>query len=212
MAAMQQAYQIAYRRAVAALAGLDLEEVARRRGAACRGRRLELAYFGQPVGIELPEQPDGEPGFQPSELALTEKILILHYLSWAVAEVPSPGRLVSFQQLAGASFYEPAYRKRGPARIARRFGEDPAGFARACRALGWTEEKLGDVAYGGLVLPRLRCVAVLHQGDEEFPAEANLLFDERIGQLLPLEDVAVLAGLVATRLSRAELTGSSPAR
>jgi hypothetical protein len=77
------------------------------------------------------------------------------------------------------------------------------GFARACRALGWTEEKLGDAAFGGPVLPALRCVAVLHRGDEEFPAEANLLFDDRIGRLLPLEDVAVLAGLVATRLGRA---------
>ncbi len=206
MAAMQQAYQIAYRKAVAALAGLDLGEVARRRGAACRGRRLELAYFGQPAGVEVPAEPDGPAGFQPDELALSERILILHYLGWAAAAAAAPGRgrLVSFQQLAGASFYEPAYRRRGPARIARRFGQDLAGFARACRALGWTEEKLGDAAFGGPVLPLLRCVAILHRGDEEFPAEANLLFDESIGQLLPLEDVAVLAGLVATRLGRVE--------
>ena len=116
---------------------------------------------------------------------------------------------MSFQQLAGASFYEPTYRKRGPARIARRFGEDVPAFVRACLALGWTEEKLGDAAYGGPVLPRLRCVAVLHRGDEEFPAEANLLFDDGIAQLLPLEDVAVLAGLVATRLGRAAQEASS---
>jgi hypothetical protein len=204
MAAMQQAYQIAYRRALSALAGLDLEEVARRRGAAIRGRRLELTYFGQPLGVEVPAEPDGPARFQPDEPALTEKILILHYLGWSpAAGQPGAGRLVSFQQLAGASFYEPAYRKRGPARIARRFGQDVDGFARACRALGWTEEKLGDAAFGGSVLPHLRCVAVLHRGDEEFPAEANLLFDERVGRLLPLEDVAVLAGLVATRLGRA---------
>ena len=201
---MQQAYLIAYRKAVAALAGQDPAEVALRRGAACRGRDLQLPFFGQPVEIDLPERADGEALFQPAELALTEKILILHYLGWGTAaEAPGSGRLVSFQQLAGASFYEPAYRKRGPARIARRFGQDTAGFARACRALGWTEEKLGDAAFGGPVLPLLRCVAVLHRGDEEFPAEANLLFDERTAQLLPLEDVAVLAGLVASRLGRA---------
>jgi hypothetical protein len=152
----------------------------------------------------VPESPDGEAGFQSPDLPLAEKILILHYLGTAAAsEPPGAGRLVSFQQLAGASFYEPTYRKRGPARIARRFGQDVPAFARACRALGWNEEKLGDAAFGGLVLPRLRCVAVLHRGDEEFPAEANLLFDEGIARLLPLEDVAVLAGLVATRLGRA---------
>jgi hypothetical protein len=205
-----QGYQIAYRKAVAALAALDLGEVARLRGASCRGRRTELAFFGQPVGIEVPEKPDDQARFQPEDLPLAEKILILHYLgSAATPEVPSSGRLVSFQQLAGASFYEPTYRKRGPARIARRFGENVQAFVGACLSLGWTEEKLGDAAYGGPVLPRLRCVAVLHRGDEEFPAEANLLFDERIAQLLPLEDVAVLAGLVATRLGRAVQEASS---
>src|SRR4030042_1422214 len=117
---MQQAYQIAYRKAVAALVSQDLAEAARRRGAACLGRNLQLPFFGQPVGIRVPERADGEALFQPAELALTEKILILHYLGWgAAAEASGPGRLGSFQQLAGASFYEPTYRKRGPARLAR---------------------------------------------------------------------------------------------
>jgi hypothetical protein len=201
---MQQAYLISYRKAVEALAILDLGEVARRRGAACQGRRLEMAYFGKPVGLELPAEAAGGALFQPPDLPLAEKILILHYLvSEADSQPPGPGRLVSFQQLAGASFYEPTYRKRGPARIARRFGEDLPAFVRACRALGWTEEKLGDAAYGSPVLPCVRCVAVLHLGDEELPAEVNLLFNDGIAQLLPLEDVAVLAGLVATRLGRA---------
>jgi hypothetical protein len=158
------------------------------------------------VSVEVPDRPDGEAGFQPSDLPLAEKILVLHYLGSAAAPespMPGPGRLVSFQQLAGASFYEPTYRKRGPARIARRFGQDLPAFVRACRALGWSEEKLGDAAYGGPVLPQVRCVTVLHRGDEELPAEVNLLFNDGIGRLLPLEDVAVLAGMVATRLGRA---------
>jgi hypothetical protein len=203
---MQQAYLLSYRRAAAALSVLDLDEVARRRGTACRGRRLKLLYFGQPVEVDVPAEPAGEALFQPPDLPLAEKILILHYLgSAAVPESPLPSqeRLVSFQQLAGASFYEPTYRKRGPARIARRFGEDLPAFVRACRSLGWTEEKLGDAAYGGPVLPQVRCVTVLHRGDEELPAEVNLLFNDGIARLLPLEDVAVLAGLVANRLGRA---------
>ena len=202
--ASEKGYLVAYRQAIAALAVRDLSEVARLRGASGHARRLELLFFGKPVGVEVPEQPDGNAGFHPPELPLAEKILILHYLgSEASPESPGSDRLVSFQQLAGASFYEPTYRKRGPARIARRFGQNLPAFFQACRALGWTEEKLGDAACGGLLLPRVRCVAVLHRGDEELPAEVNLLFNEGIARLLPLEDVAVLAGLVATRLDRA---------
>ena len=43
---------------------------------------------------------------------------------------------------------------------------------------------------------------MLHAGDEEFPAEANILFDDAIINFLTLEDVAVLAGLIATRLAK----------
>ncbi len=198
------AYQIAYRKAVAALAGLDLGEVARRRGAACRGRQLQVDFFGKPVSVQLPAEPDGEARFEPPELPLAERILLLHYLGSArAAEQPVRGRQVSFKQLPGASFYEPAYRQRGPERIARRFGRDPRPFRQACLRLGWEPAELGDASFGFEVFPRLRGVVVLHGGDEEFPPEANLLFEDRIINLLPLEDVAVLAGLVATRLSRA---------
>ena len=36
----------------------------------------------------------------------------------------------------------------------------------------------------------------------QLPAEANILFDDEIVNFLPLEDVAVLAGLSATRLAK----------
>jgi len=193
-------YQIAYRRAVARLAGLDLGQVARRSGSLLEGRRLTLSFLGANVEVELPA--GGDALLRPAGLTLAEKILLLHYLVSEGAR-ETRGELVSFKKLPGASFYEPTYRKRGPGRIARRFGRDPERFDRACRSLGWSPEQLGDAAFAFQVFPRLRGVVVLHRGDEEFPPEANLLFEDRIVNYLPLEDVAVLAGLIATRLDRA---------
>jgi len=195
-------YQIAYRQAVGELGSRDLREVARRSGAVLDGRRLLLSFLGNPLEVEAPREPVGEVEFRPAEIALAEKILVLHYLT-TTGDHPVRGELVSFKKLPGASFYEPTYHKRGPERIARKFGRDPQAFCRACRSLGWEPAELGDASFGFQVFPRLRGVVVLHCGDEEFPPEANLLFEDRIANLLPLEDVAVLAGLVATRLSRA---------
>jgi len=53
------------------------------------------------------------------------------------------------------------------------------------------------------VFPRVEAVVVLFKGDEEFPPEANILYKDDIVNFLPLEDVAVLSGLVAGRLKRA---------
>jgi hypothetical protein len=41
---------------------------------------------------------------------------------------------------------------------------------------------------------------ILWEGDNEFPAEANILFDKTIGRILSPEDVAWLAGMVVYRL------------
>jgi hypothetical protein len=139
--------------------------------------------------------------FSPEELTLVEKILILHYLL-ATERKPVRGRMIAFKNLPGAAFYDPTYQKRGPRRIARRFGADVEAFRQACRNLGWHEEQLGDASFRFGILPKIEGVVVLHAGDEEFPAEANILFADTIINFLPLEDVAVLAGLIATRLAK----------
>ena len=65
-----------------------------------------------------------------------------------------------------------------------------------------TEAELGDASFRIDILPKVGGLVVLHAGDEELPAEANILFDDEIVNYLPLEDVAVLAGLIATRLAK----------
>lgn len=202
---MRQAYELSLRKAAALLVDIDLAEVCRRVGAACNGRVLTVPFFGGRVEVRVPEAiPAGGPvpEFDPPQLPLTEKILVLHYLT-SPGGKPDSDRLVSFKNLPGASFYAVPYHKRGPGRIARRFGSSPQEFIRACSALGWSREEFGDLSYSFDVFPRIRGVVVLHLGDEEFPPDVGILHNEGIVNYLPLEDVAVLAGSIATRLTRA---------
>jgi hypothetical protein len=50
------------------------------------------------------------------------------------------------------------------------------------------------------VLPGVPLQLILWAADDEFPAEANILFDKNIGQIFLPEDVAWLAGMVVYRL------------
>jgi hypothetical protein len=199
---MKAAYGIAYQKASEELRGRNPEELAalsERCGAVLNGPTIRLTFFDSRVELRMPEHGDVE--FLPSDLPLVEKILILHYLLGRESR-PVRGQLVAFKNLPGAAFYDPTYQKRGPRRIARRFGESVEGFRQACRRLGWHEEELGDASFRFDILPKIRGLVVLHAGDEEFPAEANILFDDEIVNFLPPEDVAVLAGLIATRLAK----------
>ena len=198
---MKAAYGIAYQKAREDLLARKPEELAglcERSGAVLNGRTIRLTFFGSRVELRFPRS--GSLEFLPTDLPLVEKILILHYLL-ARERKPVKGQMVAFKNLPGASFYDPTYQKRGPRRIARRFGESVEAFRQACRNLGWRETELGDASFQFDILPKIRGLVVLHAGDEEFPAEANILFDDAIVNFLPLEDVAVLAGLIATRLA-----------
>ena len=44
---------------------------------------------------------------------------------------------------------------------------------------------------------------VIYEGDEEFSASANVLFDAAASNYLPTEDLAVLGGVLASRLIHA---------
>ena len=199
---MKTAYAIAYQKASEQLRGRSPAELAalcERAGAVLNGRTIRLAFFGSRVELRMSAGEGLE--FAPSDLPLVEKILILHYLL-ARESGPAKGQMLAFKNLPGGAFYDPTYQKRGPRRIARRFGENVEGFRRACRSLGWHEEQIGDTSFRFDILPKIEGMVVLHAGDEEFPAEANILFDDEIVNFLPLEDVAVLAGLIATRLAK----------
>jgi hypothetical protein len=200
---LKAAYRTAYQKASEELSRRNREELValcERAAAVLNGRTIGLTFFGSRVEVGVPE--GGEVEFVPSDLPLAETILILHYLLPRERRAVK-GQMIAFKNLPGASFYDPTYQKRGPRRIARRFGEEVESFRSACRRLGWAEADLGDASYRIDILPKIRGLVVLHAGDEEFPAEANILFDDEIVNFLPLEDVAVLAGVIATRLVKA---------
>jgi hypothetical protein len=208
---LKASYEVAYRKAYQRVATDDLAEICRRSGATLNGRRIKLSFFGAGVEILASEQErredEGNPieglvTFEPADLPLIEKILVLHYLLGQQSR-PTRGVMVAFKNLPGAAFYDPTYQKRGPKHISRRFGASEESFRKACRSLGWRETELGDAAFEFDIFPKIRAVVVLYTGDEELPAEANILFNDEIGNFLSLEDVAVLAGSIATRLSKA---------
>ncbi|UCD80808.1 MAG: DUF3786 domain-containing protein, partial [Desulfobacterales bacterium] len=133
------------------------------------------------------------------EIPLQEQVLILHYMM--AREIPSPaGHWISYREIPGAAFYFGAFVKRAVEPFKKVFSNNMAGFAKAAQKLKATEIDSGDAAFEFRVLPAVSLQLILWGGDDEFPAEANILFDKNIGQILSPEDVAWLAGMVVYRL------------
>ena len=159
---------------------------------------LIVPFFGQPRKVLWPEvsvlKAEGE-----GELPLTEQILILHYLVNTNGE-PLSGREIDFRSVPEGGFYWSAFVSRAKKPLLEMFGNDPDFYLQVAAALGGTPRNLGDASATFIAFPLVPVTHVLWRGDEEFPPDANILFDETIPQHLSTEDIAALAGSSVYRL------------
>ena len=159
---------------------------------------LIVPFFGQERMVAWPEV-SVTPGDGQGELPLTEQILILHYLLNTTGE-PLSGRDIDFRQVPEGGFYWSAFVSRAKKPLLETFGHDLDLYLEVAGALGGTPRDLGDASTTFLAFPLVPVTHVLWRGDEEFPPEANILFDETIPQHLSTEDIAALAGSSVYRL------------
>lgn len=90
---------------------------------------------------------------------------------------------------------------------AERFAGDPAGFSRACAALGGTPLKQGDAAFAMEAFDGLRVGIQLWIGDEEFPSRLKIMWDSNALQYLRYETM-YFAKAVLLRLLWENMTGA----
>ena len=155
---------------------------------------LDRTYLVSHPLFEFQDQADSE-----KEVPLQEQVLILHYLM--AAEVPElTGHWISYREIPGASFYFGAFVKRALDPLKKVFGQNISGFRQAAEKLQARQIENGDAGFEFRMLPAVPLQLILWEGDDEFPAEANILFDKTIGRILSPEDVAWLAGMVVYRL------------
>jgi hypothetical protein len=163
---------------------------------------LLVPYFGQGRRVGWPEitvtPADGD-----AQIPLTEQILILHYLSRATGE-PLSGHSIDFREVPdGGGFYWSAFVSRAKQPLLETFGQDLELYLKVATNLGGEPQNLGEAAARFLAFPLVPVTHVLWRGDEEFPPEANILFDATISQHLSTEDIAALAGASVYRLMAA---------
>jgi hypothetical protein len=165
-----------------------------------RGRFL-VPFWGATYEVRWPDGRVFQDG-DGHEADITTRILLLHYLLTADGS-PMADQWIAFRSLPGGLGYDAAFQGRANLRLARAFGAERAAFESAARSLAGERLTFGDASFMFRILPRLWLAVVLYLADDEFPANANVLFDGSASHYLPTEDLAVLGGLLAGRLIKA---------
>ncbi len=159
---------------------------------------LSLKFLNRDLSISWPDflfSYDGGDG----EVPLEQQVLLLHYLAGACASggPPVTGEWTSFQDLPDGRFYVDSFIQRAKEPLLKTFGDRPARMVElAISAFAATPLEYGDFSVMIDVLPLVPVALILWEEDEEFPADANILFDKSISMILSAEDIAWLGGMV----------------
>jgi hypothetical protein len=136
-------------------------------------------------------------------LTMSEIYCILS--SYADAEPASAAtNLVTSKQLQGGRYCNVRV-ERAKSSISNVFGSRSEMLVECAKLLGGSEVDFiyGDHSVGINSLPLVRLTIVLTEEDSEFPASAQIFFDESITNYLELEQVGMLSELTACRLKQA---------
>lgn len=185
--------------AIEALRRESAKQVLNRSGFDADADGIRVSFLNRTYGIRLPDFVFSDMDPEPGAIPIQEQVLILHYLQ-AGAPNPLTGNWIAYREIQGASFYFSAFVKRAIDPLKKAFGADIQGLVKAAGRLGGRAIPAGDAGFEFRVLPRIPVQLILWEGDAEFPPEANILFDETIGDILSPEDVAWLAGMLVYRL------------
>ena len=164
------------------------------------GDQFEIRFFDEDYVVTFPDFSVQNASGQEPDVAT--RLIILHYLIHADGTPPAD-HWISFRELPDGLVYDPAFQKRSSLRLAHEYGMDPKAFSAAAEAVGGERLTFGDVSYMFRLLPRIRMAVILYVGDEEFSPRVNVLFDSAASHYLPIEDLAVLGGMLASRLIKA---------
>ena len=128
--------------------------------------------------------------------------LILTYLHTSDG-TPPIDRWLGFRELPNGLFYAQAFQGYTGAELVRDLHGDTAVFKRASEELQGTPLVMGDAGYVFQVLPRLRLAVIMWSGDDEFPAQAQVLFPESAPHYLITDGLAILGSLLIGQIVKA---------
>jgi hypothetical protein len=191
----EMAYGLAFKIASEKLSNIvNLEEQCRKSDSICQidglNRFITLKYLNHTYQVKLPEMNISlQHSNQPVELR--DKLLILHHLTLAKG-TPLSNLLIAYQELREGATYYPTFVKRAVRPLIEYFGQFPEKLLDVSVKLGSLKAAYGDVAVTIPAFSRVPITLILWRGDEEFPPNANILFDSTILDYLSAEDVNVL--------------------
>ncbi len=160
-----------------------------------------LPMWGRQIKISYPDFVVNNKDSKEELDVATQALVLYHFIT--TDGTPEIGRWISFADLPDGRFYNSAFQGYTGGELARKFGSDRNRFETAAQISGGTRESLGDAAYRFSLFPRVPLIAVLWEGDEDFPTSYRILFDASVPNHMPTDACAIAGSILSRRLIKA---------
>ena len=170
---------------------MDPQEAAARTGAAFDGEAFSLRLVNAEYRLTWPKYTitaDREDAF--ALKALTGQTFLLRWLLEG-KRMPARGQFKTFREMPWGELYIQPFTGRCLTRAAFTFGTRVAKFAAAMEMLGARKLDHGDAGYELELMPGYTMQAIVWEGDDEFPPNAQLLYSDNFAESFSAEDRVV---------------------
>ena len=171
---------------------MDQEMLIRKFSLKADEENLYIVYFSRKMVIDRKTgvisylESEEKPGFN-------TVMMIYNMFHYAIENPIASNTMIPFRQVKRAYPFEGAYKRDILNELEHRFSGKTELLEKACIALNGEKMKQGDVGYLLPVYPFLKLAVLFWDKDEEFEAQANMLFDSNVTDFMHEENVVCMA-------------------
>lgn len=132
---------------------------------------------------------------------MTISVLMLNYLVYARPPEETTNEWVSLKEIpGGGKLFYPAFYKTAIIGLINAFGHDSKELFRCGASFGGEPTSYGNASVIFQAFPEISLCVVIWEGDEEIAPNATILYKPSIKNLLHIESIIGLGGILASKL------------
>jgi len=160
---------------------------------------IYIPFFSRPVVLSRRTAEMNSPAY-PEGVPTTHRLLVMHHLYFHEPDAVNSTEMVPFHELRECAHFEPAFRRTAVTPLAKYFDGKLERLRERALRLGGTIESAGDCGFTLRAFPLVPLRFIFWDGDDEFPANVNILFDKNLSQFIHPESIPVLGEVGAALL------------
>ncbi len=165
------------------------------------GNTLEMPWFNRIISIRPSSRTITYLGDQQPRLRYQEGLVILALLNYLAEhkKLPPETELINENHLTGGTTFFRGPHLMASLILAQQFADNGARFIKRARFWGGQPAAYGEFGVKFEIFPGLNWTIALWEGDAEFPARAQYLFDRKLDRMFQLDIIWAIGNLIATK-------------